>query len=68
MIRVIRFTVLVVVAFTKQEERKMQRQQAKQKQVLLVSVVAFVRESYLFCDPCKCRFMESRNQQHHAYC
>ena len=68
MIRVIRFTVLVVVAFTKQEERKMQRQQAKQKQVLLVSVVAFVRESYLFCDSCKYRFMESRNQKHHAYC
>ena len=28
-----------------------------------MSIVEFVRESYTFCDPYKCRFMESRNQR-----
>ena len=29
-------------------------QQAKQTHNLLVGIVVFVRESYLFCDSCKC--------------
>ena len=62
------FTVLVVAAFTKKAERKTQRQQAKQTHNLQTSIVVFVRESYLFCASCKCRFMDSRNQQHHPYC
>ena len=50
-----KFTVLVVVAFTKKkEERKRQKLQAKLTQNFLVSIVAFVRESYLFCASCKC--------------
>ena len=57
---------MVVAEFTKKEERKRQRQQVKQTHNL--SIVQFVCESYLFCDSCKCRFMESRNQQYHAYC
>ena len=63
-----KFTVLVVVAFTETEERKRQRQQAKQTLNLLLSIVVFVSESYLFCDSYKCRVMGSRNQQHHTYC
>ena len=63
-----KFIDLVVAAFTKKEESKRQRQQAKQTHKLLLSIVAFVSESYLFCDSCKCRFMQSRNQQHHEYC
>ena len=58
---------LVVAAFTKKEERTSQRQQVKQTHNLLLSVVVFVCVSYIFCDSCKYRFMESRNQQHHAY-
>ena len=47
------FTVLAVAAFTKKEERKTQRQQAKQTHKLLLSTaVVFVCESYLFCDSC----------------
>ena len=42
-------------------------QQAKQTHNLLVGIVVFVRESYLFCDSCKCWIKESRNQQHHTY-
>ena len=64
----LKFTVLVVAAFAKKEERKRQRQQAKQTHNLLLGIVVFVCDSYLFCDSCKCRFMKSRNQQHHAYC
>ena len=57
-------------AFTKKEETKRQRQLAKPTNNLLLSIVVFVCESYLFCDSGKwiLRFMESRNQQHHAYC
>ena len=40
----------------------------KQTHNLLLSIVAFVCESYLFCASCKCQFMESRNQQQYAYC
>ena len=58
----IKFKILVV----EEEERK--RQQAKQTHNLLMSIVVFVHDLYIFCDSCKCRFMESRNQQHHAYC
>ena len=36
------------VAFIKTEERKRQRQQAKQTHNLLLSIVVFVRKSYLF--------------------
>ena len=42
------FTFLDVAAFRKQEERKRQRQQAKQTHSLLLSIVVFVYESYLF--------------------
>ena len=59
--------VLVVAAFTRKEDRKRQRQQVKQTHSFLLSIVVFACESYLFCDSCKSRFMESRNQQHHAY-
>ena len=55
------FTVLVFAAFTKKEEIKSQTQQAKQTHNLLVSIVVFVRESYLFCDSSKYCVMESRN-------
>ena len=41
-----KFKVLVVVAFTKKEEGKRQRQQAKQTHNLRLSIVAFVCESY----------------------
>ena len=40
-----KFTVLVVAAFTKKEERKRQRQKAKQTHNLLLSIVVFVCES-----------------------
>ena len=57
MIRVIRIIhrhlfILVVAAFTKKEER--QGQQAKQKHKLLLSIVVFLCESYIFSDSCKC--------------
>ena len=72
MIRVIRIIyqnlVLVVAAFTKKGDRKRQRQQAKQTHYLLLSIVVLVCESYLFSASCICRFMESRNRQHRAYC
>ena len=45
------YVVLVVVAFTKKKER--QRQQAKQTYHLILSIVVFISESYLFCDSCK---------------
>ena len=50
----LKFTILVVVAFTKKEERKRQRQrqQAKQTLNLLLSIIVFVCESYLFCVSC----------------
>ena len=50
--------------------RRRQRQQAKQTHNLLLSivVVVFGRESYLFCDSCKCWVKESRNQRHLGYC
>ena len=47
-----KFTVLVVVAFTKKEERK--QQQAQQTHNLLVSILVLVRVSYLFCAVCIC--------------
>ena len=50
------FTVLVVATFTKKEKDKVAV--AKQSHYLLLSPV-FVSESYIFCDSCKCRFMEN---------
>ena len=50
------------------EERKSQRQQTKQTHNFLVSIVVFIRESYLFCDSCICRAMESPNQQQNHTC
>ena len=41
-------TPLVVAAFTKKEKSKIQIQQAKQTHNLLLSIVVFVYESYLF--------------------
>ena len=61
------FTVFIVAAFTKKEERKRQRQQAKKTPIRLQSTVGFVCELYLFYALSICRFMESRNQQHHSY-
>ena len=55
------FTVLVVAAFTKKEKRK------RQTHNLLLSIIDFVCEAYLFYASCICRFMKSRNQQHHEY-
>ena len=40
-----KFTILVVVAFTKKKEEKRQRQQAKQTYNHLVSILMFVCES-----------------------
>ena len=66
-----KFRVLVVAAFTKKKEERngqRQRQQTNQTHSLLLNIVVLACESYLFCDSYECRFMESRNQQHHAYC
>ena len=54
-----KFAVLVVVVFIKKEERK--RQQTKETHHLLASTLVLVRESYLFCDSCKCRLMDWNN-------
>ena len=62
------FTVLVVAALTKREARKRQRQEAKQAHNLLLNMLEFVCESYIFYASCMCRFMKSRNQQYYAYC
>ena len=51
--------VLVVAAFTRKEERKIQRQQAKQTHNFLLSIVEFVCESYLFYASCICRSRRS---------
>ena len=71
MVRVIRIIyqhlVFVVASFTKKEERKSKRQQAKQTYNILVSTTVFECESYLFYGSCIRRVMESLNQ-HHAYC
>ena len=41
--------------YTKNEERrKIKTQQAKPTYNLLVNIVAFIRESYLFCESYKC--------------
>ena len=64
-----KFTVLVVVKFAEKKNTKKKDKDSKQSNAhnLLVSIVVFVCESYLFCDSCKCSIMESRNQQHHVY-
>ena len=50
--------IVLVVAFTK-KEKKRQRPQEKQTHKLLLSVVVFVCESYIFCDFCKRRFIHT---------
>ena len=50
-----RFTVVVVVAFTKKEKDKA----GTHTHNLLLSTVKFVCESYLFYASCRCRFMKS---------
>ena len=59
-----KFTVLDVAAFTK----KRRQENTKQTHNPLLNSRMFEWESYLFCASRKCRFMESRNQQHDAYC
>ena len=54
------FAVLVFASFRKKEERKRQKQQAKQAHKLLLSIVC---ESYVFCDSYKCRFLKGPKQQ-----
>ena len=61
------FTALVVATFTKKEERERQGQKAKLTHNLLLRIVEFVWELYLFHASCIYRFMESRNL-HHKYC
>ena len=69
-----KFTVLVVVAVTKTKKRKKKTKPASKANIeennllLNTTIVVFVYELYLFCDSCKSRFIESRNQQHHTYC
>ena len=50
----------------KTHKQKRKRQQAEKTHNLLVSIVVFVRESYLFCDSCICCVKENRNKLIHT--
>ena len=54
--------------FIYKKKKEKHRHKAKQLHNLLLSIVVFVHESYLFCDSYKCWVKESRKQQHHACC
>ena len=53
------YSLSIVVAYTKKEER--QRQQAKQTHNLLVNIVVWVLESYLYYDSCEESRLEINN-------
>ena len=60
-----KFIVVVVVAFVKKEklhtQAKKTEQQAEQTHNLLINILVFVCDSYLFCASCIYWVMESRN-------
>ena len=51
-----KLTALVVVAFAKKDNRHLSKKDraASRSAYLLVSILVFVGDSYLFCDSCIC--------------
>ena len=56
----IRITVIFVVTFTKKKKKSKKQGSQYSKHILLVSILLFVCDSYLFCESFKDCVMETR--------
>ena len=60
---------LQFIAALKKKEKDKQSKHTTFYHLLLVRILVFIRDSYLFCAPCIRWVMKSRNQhQHHTCC